>query len=323
MSESTNGYLVISLDFELIWGVFDTVVIDQKSEYFLNTRKVIPEILELFKKYSVHATWASVGMLFNDNWAEWEQNAAKEKPEYSNSMLSSYNYGVSIKNNGYRDLCFAPEIILEITKTTGQEIATHTYSHYYCLESGQGLKAFRQDLEQAVFVANKLGIEFRSLVFPRNQIKDEYLKICTEFGIKNVRSNPDSWYWKDTSSKRLSTKITRTADAYISLGKKTYPYSDLKVEHNLPLEQKASRFLRPIEANSLLRKLKLKRIKKEMLDAAQNGEIYHLWWHPHNFGDQPEQSLKDLSIIIQHFQFLKSKYNFQSLNMMELGNTVI
>ena len=318
-----NGTLVISLDFELIWGVFDTVIIDSKMQYFLNTRKVIPKILHLFKASSINATWATVGMLFNENWAEWERNIAEQKPDYTNSILSSYEYGDAIKSKGYNELCFAPQLILDIIKTSGQEMATHTYSHYYCLENGQGPVAFRQDLEQAIKMANKFGIEMKSLVFPRNQIKEEYLNICAELGITNVRSNPDSWYWNDTSKSGLLTKIARTADAYTSLGKKTYPISDLKIKLNLPLEQKASRFLRPVESQPKLRKLKLDRIKKEMTSAAKNSEIYHLWWHPHNFGDQPEESMNDLSEIIKHFDFLRTKYNFQSLNMKELGESVI
>ena len=320
MSESTNGCLVISLDFELIWGVFDTVDIKNKSEYFLNTREVIPEILELFKKASIHATWASVGMLFNDNWAEWNYNRSKQDPGYTNSKLSSYLYGERIQEFDFRDICFAPELIEKIYETNGQEMATHTYSHYYCLEEGQGKESFRQDLVQAIAVASKMGIEIKSLVFPRNQIREEYLEICSEIGILNVRSNPDSWYWNDTSKSGLITKIARTADAYIDFGKKTYSYSDLKSTNGLPIKQQASRFLRPVESNSILRKLKIRRIKKEMSYAAKKGEIYHLWWHPHNFGDQPEESLKDLTDLIKHFEILRSKYGFKSLNMRELGN---
>lgn len=320
---NNKGCLVISLDFELIWGVFDTVELKQKTEYFLNTRKVIPKILKLFLNSSIHATWASVGMLFNDNWSEWNSNKPKLKPRYSNSKLSSYLYGESIQNGDFRDVFFAPELLIEINDTYGQEMATHTYSHFYCLEEVQGKKSFRQDLAQAIAVASKMGIELKSLVYPRNQIREEYLNVCSEFGIKNVRSNPDSWYWNDTSSSSLLNKVARTADAYFDFGKKSYSYSDFKIIKGLPLEQKASRFLRPLESNALLRKLKLRRIKKEMSNAAKNGEIYHLWWHPHNFGEKPEESLKDLTQIIHHFEFLRSKYGFQSLNMMELGNIVI
>ena len=157
---SKNGCLIISLDFELTWGVFDTVNIDQKIEYFTNTRMVIPEILSLFQKSSIHATWASVGMLFNKDWSSWEANIPNQQPNYSKSELSSYKYGNSIKSKGYNELCFAPELILEISKTAGQEMATHTYSHYYCLEEGQGPEAFKQDLEQVIKVASNLGVVF-------------------------------------------------------------------------------------------------------------------------------------------------------------------
>lgn len=320
---SKKGCIVISLDFELIWGLFDTVETSHTSEYFLNTRKVIPEILKLFSTSSVHATWATVGMLFNENWDEWNQNRPKQIPHYSNNRLSSYSFGEGIKENCNTDIFFAPKIIREIYETEGQEIATHTYSHYYCLEEGQAKETFRHDLMQAISLASEMDIDLKSLVFPRNQINEEYLKVCAELGITNVRSNPESWYWIDTSKSGLTTKIARTADAYIPLGKKSYPFSDLKTKKGLPLEQKASRFLRPVEGNATLRALKLKRIKSEMTSAARNGEVYHLWWHPHNFGNHPEESLLDLSQLIAHFEYLKITYDFQSLNMLELGKAVI
>lgn len=317
------GCLVISLDFELIWGVFDTVNIEEKSKNILNTRNVIPQILDLFLNAHIHATWASVGMLFNNDWKTWKKNKPEKVPGYSNVNLSSYIYGNTIKVEKYNKLCFAPEIIMAIHNTEGQEMATHTYSHYYCLEKGQEIEDFKQDLKKAISLAANMGIELQSLVFPRNQIKQEYLEVCEELGIKNVRSNPESWYWKDTSASGLGSKIARTADAYINLGKKSYPFSDLKLNKGFPLEQKASRFLRPVEGNTSLRALKLKRIKNEMTFAAKNGEVYHLWWHPHNFGDQPEESLFDLSQLIAHFEYLKTTYGFQSLNMLELGKAVI
>lgn len=317
-----NGSFIISLDFELIWGVFDTVDLRKKEQYFLNTRKVIPQVLSLFEEYNIHATWASVGMLFNNDWTEWQKNIPVGKPQYVSNSLSSYSYVKKINKTGNLDLFFAPEIIREINNCHGQEIATHTYSHYYCLEQGQDLESFKQDLSIALRLAKESGIEITSLVFPRNQINSEYLKVCADLGINNVRSNPDTWYWEDTNKDGLKTKIVRTADAYLPLGKKTYAYSDLIPLTGLPLKQKASRFFRPVESNSLLRKLKINRIKKEMEYAARNGEIYHLWWHPHNFGEKPKESIKDLKVLIHHFVELRSKFGIQSLNMMELGNII-
>ena len=92
-----NGTLVISLDFELLWGVFDKVNYKEKSEYFSNTRKVIPEILNIFEANNIHCTWATVGMLFNENWEEWESNIPKVLPDYKRKELSAYEFGNKIK----------------------------------------------------------------------------------------------------------------------------------------------------------------------------------------------------------------------------------
>lgn len=315
-----KGHFVISLDFELLWGVFDLVDPDEKRIYFKNTREVIPQILTVFEQHKIHATWAIVGMLFNKNWQEWEENIPESLPLYDNTKLSAYQFGKGISSSGNESLIFAPQLIEEIHSTYGQEIGTHTYSHYYCMEQGQDKDQFTADLKKAIEVARNMNIELKSLVFPRNQLRKEYLEICFQLGIKNVRSNPSSWYWQDTQSTSLLTKIARSGDAYFPLGNKAYTIAGMDLKKGLPLEQKASRFLRPVEGNGLLRKLKLNRLKREMTVAAKNKEIYHLWWHPHNFGEHPGESLNDLKLILEHFEKLRKKYNFQSANMEEIGS---
>lgn len=315
-----NGNFLISLDFELLWGVFDVVNYEERRKYFENTRIVIPEILSLFNKFEIKATWATVGMLFNENWAEWNKNQPEILPEYKNESLCAYKFGELIQDQNTESLCFAPDLIQLINETPGQEIGTHTYSHYYCMEQGQDIKSFKADLDMAVKMAGQAGLSMESLVFPRNQIREEYLDVCYEMGIYNVRSNPSSWYWKDASSNSLFTKLARTGDAYFPLGKKSYTAESLKFKSNKSLEQKASRFLRPVEDIPMLRKLKLNRILSEMVYAAKNKEIYHLWWHPHNFGDQPEESLRDLRILLENFKMLNIKYNLKSGSMKDLRN---
>ena len=311
---------MISLDFELLWGVFDLVNTQEKVTYFENTRKVIPKILNFFSQYDIHATWAVVGMLFNENWADWEQNMPKAEPAYTDDKFSAYNFGRKAKSLNIERLCFAPELIELISKVPGQEIGTHTYSHYYCMEKGQTIEQFRSDLEQAIRVASSKNINLTSLVFPRNQVKEEYLQVAWELGIKTVRSNPDDWYWQDPSSEALSTKIFRTGESYNILGaRKSYHMEEIEWKQSLPIAQKASRFLRPTERNKILQNLKLQKIKREMSSAAKNKEVYHLWWHPHNFGKTPKESLKELSEILEHFSDCRERYNFESLNMEEIA----
>lgn len=319
MSIFKNGFLVISLDFELLWGVFDVVDFEKKRDYFFNTRIAIPKILSQFREHEIHATWAVVGMLFNRDWKQWEENIPAILPDYANRKLSAYHFGKSIRSKNIEQMCFARDIISEISLVENQEIGTHTYSHYYCLEEGQKKDQFRADLIQAIKMAEEMGINLKSLVFPRNQVQLEYLKICKELGITNVRSNPKSWYWKDTTSESLLPKLSRTADAYFPLGKKSYGIEAFGNDSTLPLTHRASRFLRPYEESGILRHLKLARIKKEMTIAAQNNKVYHLWWHPHNFGANPEESLQDLSKILTHYRHCRQQFDFQSATMAELG----
>ena len=53
--------------------------------------------------------------------------------------------------------------------------------------------------------------------------------------------------------------------------------------------------------------------------AAANGRIFHLWWHPHNFGDDINYSIGFLKRILTYYKFLQKKYEFQSLNMNEIS----
>lgn len=313
-----NGRLVISLDFELLWGLFDVIEYEKKQDYFITTRWIIPELLRLFEENKINCTWAVVGMLFNRNWDEWKLNIPKEVPEYKNKELSAYHFGKTAVSSKTEKLCFAPELIKLISTFPGQEIATHTYSHYYCDEPGQDKFHFKLDLEKAIEMAKKINVDIESLVFPRNQLNEEYLNICHSAGIKNVRSNPSSWYWQKVSRETLLTRISRTGDAYLPVSRKSYPQKDLLKSEGNPQKQKASRFLRPPES-VLLRKLKVKRITTEMTSAANRNEIYHLWWHPHNFGDKPIDGLNDLVLILDHYQKLNNKYNFTSANMAELN----
>lgn len=315
MNKNRKGILVISLDFELLWGVFDKVQLSNKKEYFRNTRAVIPEILNLFEKHAISCTWATVGMLFNKDWDEWKENIPMAIPQYDKQELSAYEYGNSIISRETEEFCFAPDLIKKIMDTPGQEIGTHTYSHYYCLEPGQGRAEFAVDIETAVKVAERMGLETRSLVFPRNQYNLDYLEICKKNNIKAVRSNPLNWYWKDTQKSGLIEKLFRTGDAYLGINDKSYMLSNEEAEISI---QKASRFLRPYSGKSVLESLKMKRIKLEMTYAAKRGEVYHLWWHPHNFGQQPRESMAQLEDLITHYVNCRRKYGFESRTMGDL-----
>ena len=313
--------LVISLDFELLWGVFDKVDHTDSEVYFENTRKVIPGLLNLFDKYDIHVTWATVGMLFNQNWEEWRENIPTNTPDYLNSKFSAYQYSSNLNYQIDERLVFASDIIDDIKNIDHQEIGTHTYCHYYCLEPGQEKIAFEADLKKSLELAEKKGLKIRSLVFPRNQYNSDYLDICAAYGITGVRTNPENWYWDDTQDSNLKKKIFRSADAYFGKNDKSYTFSEVNTFNNKVSLQKASRFLRP--RSKYFNYQRISRIKRELSHAAVNNQIYHLWWHPHNFGNHPKESLNELQQILGYFDELRGKYSMKSLTMSEVSTTVL
>jgi hypothetical protein len=57
--------------------------------------------------------------------------------------------------------------------------------------------------------------------------------------------------------------------------------------------------------------------------AAKTGGLYHLWWHPHNFGYHPNECLMELKAILQHYTCLNKEYGLLSMNMKGLRNHLI
>ncbi len=309
-----NGQFIISLDFELHWGVFEVRDVNHSREYFLNTRKVIPLILSLFEKYDIACTWATVGFLFANSKKQLEDFKPRVLPSYYNSKLNYYDFFNQVGDNEKADpFHFAPSLIEKILETSKQELASHTFSHYYCLEKGNSEVSFREDLLAAQHISKtNFGVQLESLVLPRNQFEQNYLKVIADCGFKTVRNNPDVWFWK-TENKYIAS-FSRAMDTIVPISK-SLCFSKAGSDSNLSLIP-ASRFFRPYsKKEEAIQNLKIKRIKNEMLHAAKNNLHYHLWWHPHNFGNYLQKNLEQLEDLLKYYQYLNHKFGFTSVSM--------
>jgi len=317
---TSKPVFTISLDFELYWGVRDKRTAEEYKENLLGVDKAVSKMLELFKINDIHATWATVGFLFFKDVADIKDNLPASQPQYINSNLSPYTDLEELKEVD-RNLLFANKLISEISTCGGQEIGTHTYSHYYCLENGQSAKEFEHDLQAAKNIASRNKIELKSLVFPRNQWNEDYLSILNKMGIKSYRGNESGWMYKASEGKgeNIFKRAFRLLDAYINVsGHNTYDLLECKTTE--PFNFPSSRFLRSYSKKlSTLDWLKLCRIKDSMTYAAKHNEVFHLWWHPHNFGVNTDKNMQLLTEIIKHFSHLKKKYGMVSMNMGEMG----
>ncbi|HUE96735.1 MAG TPA: hypothetical protein VMN39_08750, partial [Longimicrobiaceae bacterium] len=203
-----------------------------------------------------------------------------------------------------------------------QEIATHTLSHYYCLEAGQDRSSFAADLEAARAVAERFGIRLRSIVFPRNQHNPAYDDLLLAHGITTYRGNPRSWAWRfdDTrASRRPLKRALRLVDAYAPVtGAGTTRWEEVLRPSRLS-DVRATRPLVPYRPGlEALEGQRLTRILRGIRHAARNREIFHLWWHPHNFGRHAERSLSFLRSVFQGMDRCRSEHGLLSLSMAEV-----
>lgn len=328
MDKQKKGNLVISLDFELNWGVRDDFKLVNYEKNLLGVRSVVPALLSLFCKHGIHATWATVGLLFFRNHDELIKGLPNKKPHYENKELSPYKHmgkiGHSEKDDPYH---YAYTLIKMIYSYPGQEIGSHTFSHYYCVERGQDANSFRDDLQAAINAAKKFPLlSINSIVFPRCQINEEYISICEEKGIKAYRGTESAWFYKSAEKSRymsLARKSLRLLDSYLMISGHNC-YSIDAIIANFPFNIPSSRFLRPYSRKlRFLEPLRLKRILSDLTYAAREGMVYHLWWHPHNFGVNMEQNLFFLEKILKHYTMLREYYGMECLNMEELSERLI
>ncbi len=252
---TTPGLLVISLDFELYWGVRNLPAVGKYFRNLVGARKVVPRLLDLFKEYGIHATWATVGFLFFDRTRSILRFAPTMRPKYKRRNLSPYNdLPPEEARENEKSIFFAPSLIRLICATAHQEIATHSFSHFADGEQG-------------------------------------YIR-----------------------------RLGRLLDAYVSLSSQNcHP---LPVwTGDVPLNIPSSRYLRPYSSRlRMFESLRLRRIRRGLTTAAQTGQLYHLWWHPHDFGLNMASNLAILRRILDHYRSLRELYGMESLNMREAAD---
>ncbi len=317
-----QGSFVISLDFELHWGIFDVKSVDQYQNNLDGTRNAIDAILDLSQEFDIRLTFATVGFLFARSKTELAGSLPGHLPSYADENLSPYRLLEAIGENEEEDpYHFSLSMIKKIANDKIHEIGTHTFCHYYCQAEGQTLGEFEADIIAAKELAAKRGIEIKSIVFPRNQVIPEYVEVCANHGISSYRGTEKTFVYSPTTNvPNVINKGLRLLDSYIDVfGPHTFSYNELVSESKNCVNIPSSRFLRPYNSKlSFIEPFKISRITKAMTTAAKHNQLYHLWWHPHNFGSQLDQNLSNLRNIFEHFQKLNYQFGFQSETMTSL-----
>ena len=311
------GTLIVSLDFELFWGMLDCSTLEAYEENVLGGRKAIPQLLELFQKYDIHATWATVGFMFAKDYDELRRYFPEGDllPTYADGGITPYPLFEKIGKNEQEAPCFyGQSLIRMVADAPGQELGSHTFSHFYCRERGQTPEQFAADMAAAKRIAEDQGYTLTSVILPRNQCEPEYTDVLRQLGFTAYRDEENDWIHEKIKIRPLK-RLLRLADVYFPLtGLGGYIPKNENGIWNLVGSRMYKPILKPLR---FLEGIKLARIRAQMRHAAKKGLTFHLWWHPHNIGVLTREHLEQLEGIFAYYQQLRETYGMVSLNMAE------
>lgn len=321
MKETNSGIFVVSLDFELFWGMADIANIDEWQEKIKMVYNIVPRTLELFKKYAIHATWATVGGIMLENEQELYKYLPINLPKQTKSILNKFSFNDKEKCIP-QYMLFGNELVKQINETVGQEIGTHTFTHYYCDDIGSNPTEFSTELQIASLIMKNKGYGIcKSVVFPRNQVQDKFVSAIPN-NIKTYRGGIPGYIGKiKKMCNRIGTLIWYI-DHYLPLQDSTY-FKDTIKEGKL-CNIKLSRLFKAWKNEyRFAEKLKIWRYKFEMTRAAKKGKVYHICWHPHNFSTFTEKNFEQLEELLSWQKKLEKKYGMRSMNMLECAKYIM
>jgi len=119
----------------------------------------------------------------------------------------------------------------------------------------------------------------------------------------------------------LLKRGTRLMDAYVNL---TGAHGARPVEQDGMVDVASSRFLRPWSRRlASFEPLRLNRVLAAMRRAAARDEVFHLWFHPHNFGVDQEQNFAAMERIAAEAARLRNRHDWPSLTMAEAARRAL
>jgi hypothetical protein len=71
-----------------------------------------------------------------------------------------------------------------------------------------------------------------------------------------------------------------------------------------------------------LEAIRLRRVSGGIRAAAEQRGIFHLWWHPHNFGANTHENLDFLRSVLEGFSNCRRTHGMRSLSMIDVAAMV-
>jgi len=310
-----KGYFVISLDVEFAWGRIDNP--QQKEFYPLleKTSEVIKRLRVLFDLYNIPVTWACVGRLIedpNNATPAYSSELSRYFPKINSQTIYSSKTPLNDVDNSFIN---RPDILIEIQQAkVAHEIATHTYNHMFFNEV-LDKSLIEEDLKAVTNLHSKIKHPAKSIIFPKNQ--ENHFDLIKAAGIENYRGETVERFGYLPP---FFKKIARQLDAFLPVSPATVlPYTGPNGLVNIPGTKLFATSHLGFKKHYPVNMLAIKSING-LKRAIRRKEVFHIWWHPFNFGFKTEEHFHALEKVLEFAIEQQKKGYLEVLTMNDIGN---
>jgi len=223
MGGSMKGTFMLGIDVELAWGLVHRKKIDlsEIAQMSINARKALDDVLDLFEKFQIPATWSILGHLILDHCNKDSENELPHpdmpRPNYSWLKDDWYRYDPCTdlqKDPAWYGKDIVDKIVEYIRGSkVNHEIGCHSFSHQHFGDPGCGEELARAEIEKCLeLMKTEYGIVPKAFTFPRAYIG--HIDILKELGFIAFVDTPPKLY----PCVKLEKTVTNYVKTYLSFG---------------------------------------------------------------------------------------------------------
>jgi peptidoglycan/xylan/chitin deacetylase (PgdA/CDA1 family) len=321
-----KAVFTISLDFELLWGSFDSgkhrkfiahFERDGARSAFDMTRSIVDRLLALFQKYGVPVTWATLGHLFLDHCDEHDGVKHPDMPRPRHSWFAEDWYAYDpCQNLRTAPLWYGRDMVLKILAAEPKhDVGSHSFSHVIFSDPGCTKEVAEAEIGKCVELARALDLKMESFVYPRNELG--HLDVLRRHGFSVTRGRMPFWFAKFRS--RMVRRAAHVLDDALAItpdcGWPEKSPTGLWVTPVSMFLQSMDGARRLIPANSRVRK-GIRGIER----AVREKSLFHLSFHPtENLCYRTDSMFRTLERIICHAARRRDEGLLRVMTMADIG----
>jgi hypothetical protein len=321
-----KAVFMMSLDFELLWGSFDSGKHRKFISHFERnganpfqvTRAIVDDLLALFQKYDIAVTWATVGHLMLDHCEMQSGVKHPDMPRAKHSWFPKDWYTHDPCADARTEpLWYGRDMVEKILSAQPKhDLGSHSFSHVIFSDAGCTREVAEAEVRKCVEVARTLNIKMQSFVFPRNEIG--YLDVLPKHGFTVTRERPEFWFFqfRNRAVRRMGHMVDDFLAVTPACGRpKTSDAAEIWVVPVSMFLQSMDGARRLIPARSRVRKA-VKGIER----AIDEQSVFHLSFHPtENVCFRTEQMFRVLDKILAHAARRRDEGKLQTMTMAEMA----